>query len=193
MVVSVTFFSLMDILVKVTDDYAVGQILFFRALFGFIPIIFLIPKNRLRDFYKTKRWSLHFYRSIFGAIAMAAIFIALRNLQLAEVTAMTFAGPLFVTLLSIFFLNEKVGRKRWIAVGLGFVGLSLASVLASKEYTVIGIDKDKKKCSEIRSGRVPVYEPDLEKTLKIGLRKSLKISDDFKRFSFASFNSRQIR
>jgi len=43
MVVSVTFFSLMDILVKVTDDYAVGQILFFRALFGFIPIIFLIP------------------------------------------------------------------------------------------------------------------------------------------------------
>ena len=61
MVVSVTFFSLMDILVKVTDDYAVGQILFFRALFGFIPIIFLIPKNRLRDFYKTKKWSLHFY------------------------------------------------------------------------------------------------------------------------------------
>ena len=127
MVVSVTFFSLMDILVKVTDDYAVGQILFFRALFGFIPIIFLIPKNRLRDFYKTKRWSLHFYRSIFGAIAMAAIFIALRNLQLAEVTAMTFAGPLFVTLLSIFFLNEKVRRKRWIAVGLGFVGVLIIS------------------------------------------------------------------
>ena len=41
------------------------------------------------------------------------------------------------------------------------------------------IDESKKKCSEIRSGRVPVYEPDLEKTLKIGLRKSLKISDDF--------------
>jgi len=41
MVVSVTFFSLMDILVKVTDDYAVGQILFFRALFGFIPLFVL--------------------------------------------------------------------------------------------------------------------------------------------------------
>ena len=127
MVVSVTFFSLMDILVKVTDDYAVGQILFFRALFGFIPIIFLIPKKRLKDFYKTKRWALHFYRSFFGAIAMAAIFIALRNLQLAEVTALTFAGPLFVTLLSIFFLNEKVRRKRWIAVGLGFVGVLIIS------------------------------------------------------------------
>ena len=78
MVVSVTFFSLMDILVKVTDDYAVGQILFFRALFGFIPIIFLIPKNRLRDFYKTKRWSLHFYRSIFIYISfLISLFVIL--------------------------------------------------------------------------------------------------------------------
>ena len=84
MILSVTFFSLMDILVKITDEYAVGQILFFRSLFGFIPIFFLIPKNRLRNFYKTKNVSLHFWRSAFGAIAMASIFIALRNLELAE-------------------------------------------------------------------------------------------------------------
>ncbi len=64
-------------------------------------------------------------------------------------------------------------------IGLGFVGLSLTSVLATKNYAVVGIDKDKKKCNEIRNGRVPIYEPDLEETLKIGLRKSLKISDDF--------------
>ena len=64
-------------------------------------------------------------------------------------------------------------------VGLGFVGLSLSSVLASKGYTVIGIDTDKKKCIEISKGRVPIYEPDLEKTLKIGLKKSLKISNNF--------------
>ena len=76
MILSVTFFSLMDILVKITDEYAVGQILFFRSLFGFIPIFFLIPKDRLKNFYKTKRISLHFWRSSFGAIAMAAIFIA---------------------------------------------------------------------------------------------------------------------
>jgi len=79
MLLSVTFFSLMDVLVKVTDEYALGQILFFRSLFGFIPIFFLIPKDRLKNFYKTQRIGLHFYRSVFGAIAMAAIFIALRN------------------------------------------------------------------------------------------------------------------
>ena len=127
MLLSVTFFSLMDILVKITDEYAVGQILFFRSLFGLIPIFFLIPKTRLKNFYKTKRVGLHFYRSIFGAIAMAAIFTALRNLQLAETVAMTFAGPIFVTIFSILFLNEKVRATRWGAVIIGFIGVIFIS------------------------------------------------------------------
>ena len=64
-------------------------------------------------------------------------------------------------------------------IGLGFVGLSLASVLASKNYNVIGIDTDKKKCLEIENGITPIFEPDLEKTLRIGLKKSLIISNEF--------------
>jgi UDPglucose 6-dehydrogenase len=64
-------------------------------------------------------------------------------------------------------------------IGLGFVGLSLASVLASKNYNVIGIDTDKKKCLEIENGITPIFEPDLEKTLRTGLKKSLIISNEF--------------
>ena len=64
-------------------------------------------------------------------------------------------------------------------IGLGFVGLSLASVLASKNHNVIGIDTDKKKCLEIENGITPIFEPDLEKTLRIGLKKSLIISNEF--------------
>ena len=127
MILSVLFFSFMDILIKVTDEYDVGQIMFFRASFGLIPIFFLIPKNRLKCFYKTKNIKLHFYRSFFGAIAMAAIFIGLRNLQLAEVTALAFSGPLWVVLFSMFFLSEKIRLKRWIAVGLGFIGVIIIS------------------------------------------------------------------
>ena len=44
MIMSVLFFSLMDILIKITDQYDVGQTMFFRAFFGLIPIYFLIPK-----------------------------------------------------------------------------------------------------------------------------------------------------
>ena len=127
MILSVLFFSFMDVLIKITNEYDVGQIMFFRASFGLIPIFFLIPKNRIKNFYKTKNIKLHFFRSFFGAIAMAAIFIGLRNLQLAEVTALAFSGPLWVVLFSMFFLSEKIRLKRWIAVGLGFIGVIIIS------------------------------------------------------------------
>ena len=54
-------------------------------------------------------------------------------------------------------------------VGLGFVGLTLSSVLASKNNNVIGIDTDNQKCLEIRNGLLPLFEPDLEKTLRVML------------------------
>ena len=64
-------------------------------------------------------------------------------------------------------------------IGLGFVGLSLTSVLSSKGYNVTGIDADKEKCKKISNGITPFFEPDLEKILKNGLKKKLRISDDF--------------
>ena len=64
-------------------------------------------------------------------------------------------------------------------VGLGFVGLSLTSVLASGGYRTIGIDIDKKRCEKISNGNSPFFEPDLEKTLRNGLKKKLTISNDF--------------
>ena len=52
-------------------------------------------------------------------------------------------------------------------------------VLASKGNKVVGIDVDVKKCKKICNGITPFFEPDLEKILKIGLKKKLIISDDF--------------
>jgi len=64
-------------------------------------------------------------------------------------------------------------------VGLGFVGLSLTSVLSAKGNNILGIDVDKNKCQNIQKGITPFFEPELEKLLKIGLGKKLKISTDF--------------
>ena len=64
-------------------------------------------------------------------------------------------------------------------IGLGFVGLTFASVLASKGFKVIGIDTDIKKSRQIADGIPPFYEDDLEKTLKIGLKKNLVITNNF--------------
>jgi len=123
MFISVCAFSLMDVLVKWSEAYPIGQVLFFRGFFGVIPILFLIPRERFIDFYKTTRPLLHFKRCLSGLIALVSIFIALRNLPLATVVSITFAAPIFTTIFSIFLLNEKVGLYRWLAVLVGFAGI----------------------------------------------------------------------
>ncbi len=125
MVGSVICFSVMDICVKWLDYYPVGQVLFLRFFIGFIPIFFIIPKEKLLSFYKTSRPGLHAFRAITGALAIIALFVGLRELPLADVVSLTFGGPIFVTVASIFFLSEKVGIKRWSAVFLGFIGMLL--------------------------------------------------------------------
>ena len=127
MFISICAFSVMDLIVKWSENYPVGEVLFFRGLFGMITIFFLIPREKYFNFYKTNRPMLHFKRCIAGLIAIVAIFIALRNLPLATVVSISFAAPIFTTILSIFFLSEKVGLYRWIAVVVGFVGILIIS------------------------------------------------------------------
>ena len=123
MFLSVCAFSLMDLIIKWTADYPLGQVVFFRGFFGIVFYFFVIPKNRINNFYLTKRAFLHFLRCFVGLIAMVAIFIALRNLPLATVVSISFAAPIFTTIFSIFFLSERVGIYRWLAVVIGFVGI----------------------------------------------------------------------
>ena len=123
MFLSVCAFSVMDLIVKWSENYPLGQVLFFRGFFGVILYFFIMPRERIKNFYLTKRAGLHFLRCLFGLIALIAIFIALRNLPLATVVSISFAAPIFTTIFSIFFLSEKVGFYRWLAVIIGFVGI----------------------------------------------------------------------
>ena len=123
MFLSVCAFSIMDLIVKWSDTYPLGEVLFFRGFFGVLFYFFIIPKQRVKNFYYTKRAGLHFLRCVFGLIALIAIFIALRNLPLATVVSISFAAPIFTTIFSIFFLSEKVGFYRWLAVFVGFFGI----------------------------------------------------------------------
>ena len=123
MFLSIIGFSLMDVIVKWSVNYPVGQVLFFRGFFGIIFYFFIIPRDRIHNFYQTKRPGLHFLRCASGLIAIIAIFIALRKLPLATVVSISFAAPIFTTILSIFLLSEKVGIFRWLAVIVGFIGI----------------------------------------------------------------------
>ena len=127
MFLSVCAFSIMDLIVKWSDNYPLGQVIFFRGFFGIVLYYFVIPKERIKDFYFTKRPLLHFSRCFFGLAALLSIFTALRNLPLATVVSISFAAPIFTTIFSIFFLSERVGYFRWLAVFIGFIGILIIS------------------------------------------------------------------
>ena len=123
MFLSICAFSIMDVIVKWSVNYPIGQVLFFRGFFGIVFYFFVIPRDRFHNFYVTKRAGLHFLRCFSGLIALVAIFIALRSLPLATVVSISFAAPIFTTIFSIFLLHEKVGIYRWLAVIIGFIGI----------------------------------------------------------------------
>ena len=139
MFMSICAFSLMDIIVKWSVDYPIGQVLFFRGFFGIIFYFFVIPRDRLHNFYQTERLGLHAMRCVSGLIALVAIFIALRELPLATVVSISFAAPIFTTILSIFLLNEKVGIFRWLAVLIGFIGILVITEPGISELNIFYI------------------------------------------------------
>ena len=136
MFMSICAFSLMDVIVKWSVDYPIGQVLFFRGFFGIIFYFFVIPRERLHNFYKTQRPGLHALRCTSGLIALVAIFIALRELPLATVVSISFAAPIFTTILSIFLLSERVGLFRWLAVIIGFVGILVITERGISELNI---------------------------------------------------------
>ena len=135
-VASVACFAMMDACVKWLDMLPVGEVLFSRFFFGLIPILMLVPRSEFKTFYKTTRPKLHAFRAISGTLAIVALFIALREIPLADVVSLTFGGPIFVTLGSIFFLSEKVGIRRWSAVLIGFMGMLMIVKPAYDELNI---------------------------------------------------------
>ena len=136
MFLSICGFSLMDVIVKWSVDYPIGQILFFRGFFGIVFYFFIIPRDRIHNFYQTKRVGLHSLRCIAGLIAIVAIFIALRKLPLATVVSISFAAPIFTTIFSIFLLSERVGVYRWLAVLVGFIGILIITEPGISELNI---------------------------------------------------------
>lgn len=101
----------------------VFEIIFFRNLFAFVPLLLYVWRTTGFSVIKTKRPMGHFARSVVGLTGMVCGFSAVQYLPLTEATALQFASPLFMTALSALMLSEPVGRHRWGAVIVGFVGV----------------------------------------------------------------------
>jgi drug/metabolite transporter (DMT)-like permease len=102
--------------------YPVGQLLFVQASLITL-IVTIVMRWRGESPLAARSWRPHFYRGGLYVIGSFAFVFALRYLPFAEVVAIAFAGPMFMTLFGRFFLRESVGWHRLGAVVVGFIGV----------------------------------------------------------------------
>lgn len=116
-------FTAMDAVIKsVSDVFPTGELVFFRNLFAFAPIIiFMMTQGGLT--LRTRHLGGHLLRGLFGVAAMYCYFLSYKLLPLSDAIALGLSGPIFLTVLSIPFLGEKVGIRRWSACIVGFIGV----------------------------------------------------------------------
>jgi len=104
-------------------DYSLQQFIFLRSIFG---VMFFLLSARWYGGYGallTKRWKWHLLRTILATGAMFGFFYGLSRMPLVNALTIAFTAPLMVTALSVPFLGEHVGWRRWIAVMVGFIGV----------------------------------------------------------------------
>ena len=114
---------IMDGIAKyLSSDLPVLQITwarYFFTVFFTLPIIFFLFK---KHFVWTANPKLQFLRGLILLIANICFFYSISIISLAKALTLAFIAPLIVTAFSPFFLGEKVGYRRWLAVIIGFVG-----------------------------------------------------------------------
>lgn len=94
----------------------------FRALLVFIIILPILLWNGLSTV-KTSSVKLQVIRGGVGGVCMLCMFTGFSLVSLPEATSLLFTVPIFATILSVMFLSERVGIKRWGAIFLGFAGI----------------------------------------------------------------------
>ncbi len=113
MVVAVGLYSIMDAMVKwLGPSYPTLEIVFFRSLFAFVPIAYVLWRSGSLASLRTRQPLGHAARALTGLISLSLFFYTYAQMPLANVVAISFAAPLLVTALSVLVLRERVGWRR---------------------------------------------------------------------------------
>jgi drug/metabolite transporter (DMT)-like permease len=120
-----SLYSIGDIFIKfAAAHYPPEKVAFFINMF-FFPLILTVSGKvgGLRATLKTKHLKLHLLRSVLGMIVFFCMTTGFVKLGMAMSYTLIFSGPFIVSILSIFFLGEKIGVHRWSAIVMGFAGV----------------------------------------------------------------------
>lgn len=140
-VTAATCFAFMAMLVKLGHEAGVEvvELAFYRFAFGLPPLLLWIAASRNFGAWRTRRPLAHAWRAAAGLTTLLLSFFALTLLPLAETTTIGFAAPLFSVALSALILGEPVGRHRWAAVILGFIGVLVVMRPEGRDLPTLGL------------------------------------------------------
>lgn len=116
--------SINDLFVKqFSKNYPLHEIIFIRSLIAILFTLLLVKSEGGLKILKTQKPIQHALRAVAIFLCNMIFFSAIATLPLATATALFFVAPIFITLLSIPLLGEKVGIRRLLAVITGFLGV----------------------------------------------------------------------
>ncbi len=100
------------------------QILFIQ---NFVSFFCILPWGLRRGFepLRTKELPTHLIRDIFGIISYYLFFLAIRHLNLVDATTLNYTAPFFVPFVWWIWMKEKVEKRVWWAIIIGFIGVSI--------------------------------------------------------------------
>ena len=130
-------FVLLDTLIKkfLVSSYPVLEINLFISLFTLIPISLSLFIFKSWHVLINNKIHIQLLRGCLGLICGALVINSFKNHTLSEIYPILFSAPLILTILSSFFLNEKVGIRRWLAVLVGFFGVLIVSRPGTMHFT----------------------------------------------------------
>ena len=109
----------------VNRGYPLGEVLLLRYAFAFSIFWVIMITTASLAVLATRNPVDHAIRSISGVMSLSMLYFAITRIPIADATAISYAAPIFITVLSIFVLGEVIGIRRWLAVVVGFVGMLL--------------------------------------------------------------------
>jgi len=120
-------FALNDAMGKwLVASFSVGQILVIRSFGSFIVLAPMLARQGSDALFRLERPPLQLLRVVMTTVDVALFYAAVTYLPLADVMTFYMAGPIYVAAISHFFLGERIGWRRWLAVFVGFIGVLIA-------------------------------------------------------------------
>ncbi len=118
-------FTVMNVFAKLLSvRHSVFEIAFYRNLIACMPFLFMVFVLGKRDILVIRsKPTLVGFRAVLGALSLVTTFAAFSLMPMAETTVLLFTSSLFIPMLGVFFLGERVGPYRWAAVAIGFAGV----------------------------------------------------------------------